>query len=367
MSYAVVSQNDGYNHDEPVHATELTQSFISKVEIPLSVPSNSVVLADRATLSCICATIVFVAVLIVFKVPSTEASASKCYLKPSCTAKPPQLYDTATGFTNNTGWSASESGQCCQICFEETDSVVCFDDSDTACLQKTGNGDYDYLVMDYIWLPQWCTALSIGHDPTLSHLAGSICFPNATEIGLSIHGLWPNYYGGYAQCCRSDQRLIEPLDPAQVIMWDSLYDQLKSAWVDPTSSLSCSTCYLWNHEWEKHGSCFSPLDPQLYFTTALYFFESLSPQSSKVNSFSGLVVNTTDITALYPHDVNVICDPNDPDATDDLGILSEIQICWRNNDSSALDGFEMFNCPPASQSTFTKPCPTEVLVRDIFK
>lgn len=85
---------------------------------------------------------------------------------------------------------------------------------------------------------------------------------------FTIHGLWPDYNDGtWPACCngpRFDAKEISPLHDALDKYWPSL------------SCGSPSTCHggrgtFWGHEWEKHGTCSSPVvqDEYGYFLTAL--------------------------------------------------------------------------------------------------
>ena len=163
------------------------------------------------------------------------ADVSSCYLFPSC-VNVQVFYDPKTGFTNDTGFLSPNSAACCQICLPGTPPTVCFNSSAFSnCASKTGNADYDYLLLDQIWLAQFCHALSSNLDPTLSHVQHSACLPTARDLArLSIHGLWPNYLDGYPQCCNSTGAL-EALDPSEVASWD-IFSQLQTDWQDPTSS-----------------------------------------------------------------------------------------------------------------------------------
>ena len=44
---------------------------------------------------------------------AATASPSECYVAPSCTAT--EFYDEVTGFTNDTGFAAPGSSECCQV------------------------------------------------------------------------------------------------------------------------------------------------------------------------------------------------------------------------------------------------------------
>jgi ribonuclease T2 len=295
---------------------------------------------------------------------------SECYIEPSCKAT--KNYDPTTGFTNDTGWSTDiYSGECCQICLPGTKTVNCFGPPySPECLNKTGNGDYDYLLFDQIWIPQLCNAWAMGHDPTLSHLAGSSCGGNyLTEGNLSIHGLWPNYYTGFPACCGLVTGDIEPLRPEEVMEW-SIFPQLKQQWVEPLAQVngvdvgsSCAdTCYLLNHEWEKHGTCYSNYDPEKYFSAALAINSILASTSSIINDMKGKVVYTSEIKGLFSNTTNVICDSQDSynASQPGVGVFMELQTCWIEVGDKA---FSQVACKGASSGTFTYPCPEKVFVK----
>jgi ribonuclease T2 len=302
-----------------------------------------------------------------------------CYKLPSC-SNYSSSYDPETGFTNITGWlpsytneiGSSNGGECCQIC-HDINKIVCFNESDESCKSKTGYGDYDFLLFDQIWLPQLCGAFNSDHDPTLTHLNNSRCDPDTVQSvsSLSIHGLWPNYYNGFPQCCSASDTVAK-LSPDEVVTW-SFYNDLKMQWVDPSTQTStdCAICYNLNHEWEKHGSCFSPESAQKYFETGLLINKRLGFINEKVNSFIGQNVSINDIKALYnPYIVNVLCDPKDPSQTSAFGIFLEIQTCWKRLDNNTeslkvndIHSFRMIDCVPAAPMEFTTPCPEMIYMR----
>jgi ribonuclease T2 len=322
---------------------------------------------------------------------------SVCYVENSCPAGNTVPYDSTTGFTNDTGWSSSAStaDECCQICLPGTSVVNCFDSTDTNCTSKTGLGDYDYLLFDQIWLPQLCAALDQGHDPTLTHMQGTSCLASSAWYSkLGIHGLWPNYYGGYPGCCPVVQSYAEaasvsesssyiPLTPSEVAEW-AISEELQAKWIDPTASdvNDCSTCSMWNHEWQKHGACFSTsftdTSQQDYFNTSLAMFDVLWKYTEQVNAMSEQTVTTSSIANMYPKRVNVVCDPKDTNSMNDADtkVFLELQTCWQHasDDVDLLrelktpfvvvreSVYAMVNCSAAAQLPFTTPCPTNVYI-----
>ena len=165
-----------------------------------------------------------------------EHDENSCFIENSCQLTDGLAYNQDTGFTNDTGWMSGTSSTCCDICIPGAPSKICFNASDVTsdCMvNKQGQGgDFDYLMFDQIWLPQFCNALSSGHDPTLSHLEGSICNTKNSRNNqnrLIIHGLWPNYEEGYPQCCNATAAPLTPLTPAAVVDWN-IWSELENEW-----------------------------------------------------------------------------------------------------------------------------------------
>jgi ribonuclease T2 len=282
--------------------------------------------------------------------------ADACYLEPACTY---MAAADSQGHTNATGWSNTDYSQCCDICLPGTNATVCFNGGQLSCANKTGDADFDLLLLDEMWIPQYCRALSNNYDFTLSHLTGMQCAYSSNS--LTIHGLWPNYIDGFPQCCNASGALY-PLDPEEVTSWN-IWPALETSWYDPTTSIECSTCYLLNHEWEKHGGCFSPGNPKKYFGTGLAIFQTLDTQNSYIESLAGTIVNTSLIQAQYGKRVSVQCDPKDPKSDEysklGIGIFAEIQTCWDRD-------YEQIDCPPGFSGAFSKPCPDQVILQTVL-
>lgn len=251
------------------------------------------------------------------------------------------------------GWGTPDS--CVGICGVSPNSplkarppaVVCFNKDDLECRQKTGDSDYDFLLLAQLWLPSFCLGLADGYDVTVTHQAGAICRPS-TRSFLSIHGLWPNYVGGFPQCCGDPQ----PLDPAAVSKWPaSLLRRLAIRWPDPTVELvGRSACEIWNHEWQKHGTCMEPqtdAGAQAYFERGLAVDNALSDANAKIDGFRGTVQSLSDISALYPKSVQVMCDKRRPER------LMEIRTCWTRE-------HEPRDCSPAAPFGQLIPCGSKV-------
>jgi len=244
-----------------------------------------------------------------------------CVVSGVCPASPRGV--AKSGFTSNTGWSDGSS--CCDIC-EGVKPVNCF--NPPTCGSKIGDDDWDYAVLDQIWLPQLCGAFDQGHDPTLTHAPGARCRADArTRGGLSIHGLWPNYVGGYPTCCRPQTVSPHMLPaPLQILA--------EQAWVDPTwrDGDGCAFCSMWAHEHMKHGTCMAD-DMAGYFNVTLSLVARVQERSQKVESLLEAAVDqpisTAAIEEVYlPFSVQVVCDPRDPLATETVGVFLELRTCW---------------------------------------
>jgi ribonuclease T2 len=230
---------------------------------------------------------------------------------------------------------------------------VCFNKKDKDCLAKTGDGDYDFLLLDQIWQPQFCDMLSGGHDPTLTHLEGTTCTADAPR-DLRIHGLWPNYYNGYPQCCNSTSAPSLTLDPAEVTQWD-IFPSLQAHWAGVAPLDSCAVCLTLSHEWLKHGGCYSPGDPVSYFADSLAITDLVSAATETINSLKGKTVDTASLESLYPRAVNILCDPHAEQPAASTGRFLEVRTCW-SREREAID------CSPASAGQFSEPCPAFTLI-----
>lgn len=367
---------------------------------------------------------------------------ASCYLSPSCPAVIPSPAYDAQGWTNVTGWSRNDHFQCCNICPPIPPPPSTLSPPYYSSLSSSygssnnplpSNIAYDYLVFDQIWLPQFCAALQQGHDPTLSHLQGSTCaeyiYTTPIPPRLTIHGIWPNRIEGLLSCCRDVETLEVPvLNPSSLQSWP-FYEALMEEWFDPTTNktyenvtlnnnnevIDCSTCYLMNHEWQKHGSCFgafSLLDEnqQHYFESGLLLLELVKNQTEAINAMNGTIVLKADLEKLYdPYNVSVMCDPQDYSAKiggglgdETIGIFLEIQTCWQLDISNGTDtklqhqshhhyqhrrshpsrsgsgigpmtsgnytfNFTRFDCPPPFNSDYSKECPEKVFIRNYLE
>ncbi len=96
-------------------------------------------------------------------------------------------------------------------------------------------GRFDYYVLALSWSPDYCASAGAS-DPQQCSVG--------RKLGFVLHGLWPQYNRGYPSDCSAAKL------PADVkAKFPALYPSPK----------------LYDHEWEKHGTC-SGLTPEEYLT-----------------------------------------------------------------------------------------------------
>jgi ribonuclease T2 len=95
-----------------------------------------------------------------------------------------------------------------------------------AVAQNSGTpGEFDFYVMALSWSPDYC-ATKGGNDQQQCN--------SGRKLGFVLHGLWPQYQKGYPSDCST-----EKLSPSVKQQFSGLFPSDK----------------LYDHEWEKHGTC----------------------------------------------------------------------------------------------------------------
>jgi ribonuclease T2 len=231
---------------------------------------------------------------------------------------------------------------CYDICAGKK-GFKCFNPS--TCGSKTGDiEDYDYLLLDQLWVPQFCRDLKNGVDVTVTYPKGTTC-DGVIENRIKIHGLWPNYYGGYVGCCSSATVANVPLDPASIRNDKPFFERLKKDWMLPVGSDTNSACFTWNHEWQKHGYCMAPApnpkdSERIYFNRTLALNTRLYKQSGTINGWGiqNLNVTASKIQSLYPKRIQLTCSK-----TETGNKLSAIRTCW-NRQMEPIDCEQFSSC-----------------------
>ncbi len=102
-------------------------------------------------------------------------------------------------------------------------------------------GVFDYYTLVLSWSPTYCASVAASDDEPQCRTGHRV-----RPYAFVLHGLWPQYEGGYPEYCRTRER---PFVPRRII--DGMLD------IMPSSRLVI-------HEYRKHGTC-SGLDPEGYY------------------------------------------------------------------------------------------------------
>ena len=108
--------------------------------------------------------------------------------------------------------------------------------------------------------------------------------PSGPEDSFTLHGLWPdNCDGTYEQFCDDARAYTNITDILKAAGETDLLDYMNTYWTSNTGSAET----FWEHEFGKHGTCISTLDPECYadyqpteeavdyFRTAVAVFKTL--------------------------------------------------------------------------------------------
>ncbi|GAB9465496.1 Ribonuclease [Globisporangium polare] len=282
-------------------------------------------------------------------------------------------FQAATAVDYLGGWLPTPpKEQCVDICVNSKAAPTC-PTADPDCLTKKQRPfDYDYLLLEQIYIPQFCRDLLKGVDSTISHQnvnpypAGITCkAAQAAKSQMTIHGLWPNYNAGYAGCCNVSDTIgnhpYNALDFAEG--HTSLLQDMKTEWIDPTQANEYDTmCEIYNHEFQKHGICYGAFGDNWDQSAATYFRATLNAAAttysatSQLNKWAKLATPQTTLSAinnLYSKQVQVLCS-----AVDGGNQLSAIRTCYKKPAvaNSNKGPFYPIDCANATKSSSFIPC-----------
>ncbi|KAI9912817.1 hypothetical protein PsorP6_006273 [Peronosclerospora sorghi] len=276
------------------------------------------------------------------------------------------------------GWEPNFH-QCVDICAHASPDPIC-PTQDPPCLAKKQRPeDYDFLVMEQIFLPQLCRDLLAGVDLTLSHRNvnkfphGIACDPLKAVSKLSIHGLWPNYNAGFPACCNVSKTIRNvPFNPwAFAAESAELLKDMDDVWRDPTEPSGFqSLCGLYNHEFQKHGLCYAANGGKDFDLSAEEYFRAVI-RAAAVNEAARLTIEQwasrsdpkttrSAITSLYKTRVNILCSAVAPAFGGELGnSFAAIHVCF-SKPSHASARLTPIDCNYPVRSPFFIPCSAEV-------
>ncbi|KAG7383912.1 hypothetical protein PHYPSEUDO_003205 [Phytophthora pseudosyringae] len=268
------------------------------------------------------------------------------------------------------GWldGSASSGECVDIC--SAPSATCLT-KDPTCLAKLKvPGDFDYLVLEQLFVPQFCRDLLVGVDGTISHQNvnaypnGTTCVPERAASKLTIHGLWPNYDDGYVSCCNPSDTVANA--PYDAVMFSenqaTLLAGMGDKWVDASTESTYDTlCEIYDHEFQKHGLCYAAQGADLeaaavtYFEATLNTADRISAATEQINAWAALDTPETtlaEIEALYDHKVTVYCS-----AVDGENQLSVVRTCYEKPTDIGSEGpTSQIDCANATATATFSVC-----------
>ena len=102
----------------------------------------------------------------------------------------------------------------------------------------------------------------------------------------TIHGLWPDFCaGGFDQFCDTSRSYFNISDILEATASSSdLLTFMNGNWL----SLNHNNDHLWAHEWNKHGTCISTLEPNCYSDDSTKFDAVLDYFNRATNLYSTL-------------------------------------------------------------------------------
>lgn len=164
-------------------------------------------------------------------------------------------------------------------------------------------GDFDYYILALSWSPSYCE--KAGDRDSGPQCGGEKAY------GFVLHGLWPQYWRGWPQDCRTRDR---PWVPRPLI--DRMLDIMPSP-------------RLVINEYRKHGTC-SGLEPEAYFDLSRTLYNSVRIPERFASPARPLSISASEIRdeflnsnpQLKPSMVQTVCDG---------GTFRELRICFAKN------------------------------------
>ncbi|KAG2759675.1 hypothetical protein Pcac1_g28330 [Phytophthora cactorum] len=268
------------------------------------------------------------------------------------------------------GWidGSMSFGKCVDIC--SAPSATCLTKDPTCLAKEKVPGDFDYLVLEQLFVPQFCRDLLVGVDGTISHQNvnpypnGTACVPERADSKLTIHGLWPNYNDGYVSCCNPSDTVEN--DPYDIVKFAenqaTLLAEMGEKWIDAsTDSAYDSLCDIYDHEFQKHGLCYAAQGADFeaaavtYFEATLNTADRIRAATEQINAWAALDTPQTtlaEIKALYDHNVMVFCS-----AVDGENQLSVIRTCYEKPTDIGSEGpTTQIDCANATATSTFSVC-----------
>ena len=159
-------------------------------------------------------------------------------------------------------------------------------------------GQFDFYVLSLSWSPGFCAT---GGDDK-----GRDQCKSGSNIGFTVHGLWPQYDRGFPSDCNGQRA------PSRIALeaTDGVY---------PDQGLA-------RYEWRKHGTC-SGLSAMEYFTAVRRARDAVVIPSRFKDPHQGQTLSPTDVDRAFT-DANSRLRPGMLAAVCQRGTLDEVRICF---------------------------------------
>jgi len=178
------------------------------------------------------------------------------------------------------------------------------------------SGQFDFYVFEQTWSAEFCQ--------TKKSWPGCKTPTQFMQNHLTIHGLWPNYASSreghmWPQCCNST--FGQNVDSLVV---QQLFSDLKTYWPNeqlPDPPLKDLSATLWQHEWNKHGTC-SGVSQRSYFSGTMTTVYNQVPTPASLQKRMGGSMQKQELVSSYSKVVKPQCTG---------GYLMSINSCFNKN------------------------------------
>jgi len=213
---------------------------------------------------------------------------------------------------------------------------------------------------------------------------------NGPNDSFTVHGLWPDNCamdGSYQQNCNSKLNVGSVTNVLKSFGEDELLSNMTKYW----KNINGNDASLWQHEFNKHGTCVNTINPSCYgddfktnqnvvdyFKVAFHLFEQLptfewlkdagiTPSNSKTYTSDEISKALKD---KFGHEVYIGCDKNN--GLNEVWYFHQLKGSLLGEQFHRIDSFSSSKCPssgikfvpktsstsPSSSSTFSGSSPT---------
>ncbi|MEO0487225.1 MAG: ribonuclease T2 [Pseudomonadota bacterium] len=184
------------------------------------------------------------------------------------------------------------------------------------------SGDFDYYVLALSWSPNWCAREGDARSAAQCD----------TDLGWSLHGLWPQYERGWPSYCPTTAR-----NPSR-------------AMTGAMADIMGSSGLAW-HQWNKHGTCTGSSAAEYYAASRAAYEAITRPaafrQLERTFEISARIVEEAFIQSnqqLEPDMITITCRD---------GYIQEARICLTKDLAPRACGADVRRDCQARDALFT--------------